>query len=360
MRILWVGKSGSTSGGEDIYDKMLITHLEAKHEVTRFTPLPVSPFRKSLNTALGIPVYRASYHSRENTRRLRHSIEKACPELVIISWEPFDSLVRNIDLPVIMILHNVTSNSIKEVFRGNPLIKLYSIRIKTWERQLYRRKNIKSLITLSEDDACLVKKLVGSKPVQVISPGMPKAAPAPKAEVRPELLISGTYGWFPKRRDLRRFVRYVAKALEFPLICLWDHPLPDGISMPDSGSYTDVHNWSPAVRFGFVPDTFVSGFKLKTGSYISNNCIVISCSDFGSDYADLPHQSTFMRKILSLDEIKPIVDEIAMMSPNDLTSMFQQFKTATINRFSWSTALEKLDSTILLATQKPDYKEHTT
>lgn len=342
MRILWIGKGASGGGGDEVYDRKLLQRLGRSHDVARFVPQPVGRAAKLANLAAGVPLYRASYRSAANDAALRAAIARHDPDVVAISWEPFDFLAASIDRPTVLLLHNITSDAVVEVFGGAVAARLYARRIRGWERRLYARPTIAGLVTLSLHDAAIARAIAPTKSVTVIAPGAPPLAPPPAPELRRELLVSGTYDWYPKRRDLTLVARELAAGSPPPLRLCWDNPPPAAAARLLVGEAVDQAGWPPALRFGLVPDSFASGFKLKVTSYIANNCIVLSRSDVAGDYAGLPGQELFIRRIGAMVEIDGIVRDYASYDPADLARRFEAFKQACAERFSWDASAMRL------------------
>lgn len=346
MRILWVGKgeSGTIGAGEEVYDRKLLHRLEQQYEIVRFRPKNVGPAVKFANLGRGIPLYRATYRSKDNIAKLQALVEEHLPDVVVISWEPYDFLAAAITCPTVLVLHNITSDAVTEVFHGHVLAKIYSSWTRRWERRLYRRDNIRAIVTLSERDAALTRELVGDKVVEVIPPGVPAMAAPPAAELRAEMLISGTYDWYPKRRDLGLIAKAISASAKLSVTPCWDHPLPAKLTGFLHGHMLNAALWAPALRFGLVPDTFSSGFKLKVGYYIANNCIVLSRSNVESDYADLPYHEMFVHRIKDIDDIHRIHEDLTNRNIETLAFQFETFKRACAERFDWDQSSARLAS----------------
>lgn len=346
MRILWVGKSGSgdSGAGDEVYDRKLLQRLELSHDIIRFVPEPLSRPSKLLNLALGVPLYRATYRSHANIMRLRTLIRETNPNVVAISWEPFDFFAAVIDKPVVLLLHNITSDAILEVFYRNFVAKWYARKLSRYEEMLYNRANISSVVVLSVRDADVARGLVKCKPVIVVSPGAPPVSGRPDNQVRPELIISGTYDWYPKRRDLVEASEEFRSAVNFPLSLFWDKPLPKKARTALEGIYLRDVPQELALRFGFVPDKFSSGFKLKVTYYIVNNCIVLSKSDVSQDYEGIADFELFIRRVNNVAEIEEIYKEISRMDPIQLINRFEVFKQACVKRFSWDEGAERVSA----------------
>jgi hypothetical protein len=97
-----------------------------------------------------------------------------------------------------------------------------------------------------------------------------------------ELIVSGTFEWRVKRRD----IGILAKEWDRfrPDIPIFTDPLPDSLSSKFKAGSLSSLDFSTGVRMGLVPDRFQSGFKLKCGMYIANNCVILSFVDIAVDF----------------------------------------------------------------------------
>lgn len=349
MRILWIGKGGGTGalGGDEVYDRKLLQCIDPQHEIIHFVPLPVSRTKKLMNLARGVPLYRATYWSRNNTDNLHNAICSTLPDVAVISWEPFDFLAGQIELPTVLLLHNITSDAVVEVFNKTRIARAYASYVRRFERRLYNLPQISAIIALSVRDARIIKALVPNKRVEIVSPGAPPLAPMPMSVIMPEIFISGTYDWYPKRRDLAAAAVKLLSEKSSEWKVGWDHPPHASVSPLLLGQNVDPSKWLPSLRFGLVPDTFSSGFKLKVTYYIANNCVVLSMSDVGQDYCDLTDHGIFIRRISSFIEIQAIRTELAEMDQLELISRFEKFKLACVAKFKWKESARLLTEVLV-------------
>lgn len=349
MRILWIGKgSVNPAGGDEVYDRKVLAFIRETHDVDIFHPEPATRLKRLINLAAGIPIHRASYYTRENVIQLKRLIAKVPYDAVVTSWEPFDFLA-NYSKRNIVILHNMTSDAICQIFPENLIARLYSARVRRWESKLYRRHNIAALIVLSQRDADIVRQHCDIDPI-VAHPGSPPQADlSDMAEFKPEIVISGTYDWLPKRRDLKRLAHLYSQLNNRPKV-RYDVAMPRSIMDKLTPKTIHQHEFKEAIRIGIIPDTFSAGHKLKSTFYIAQNCVVASFSDVASDFRGLPHSALFIRRVRTMSDLAQLQAELEAMDPQQLRDLFSEFKEACLRRFDWqltaatiSKAIESID-----------------
>ena len=101
------------------------------------------------------------------------------------------------------------------MYPRSQLAKFLARRAASWERLIYRSPNVLAIATLSSKDRDYVSALSRARPVLLTIPGMPPLVPlAEDARMRAEIVITGTYDWRPKRRDVIRFAQEYARSGE--------------------------------------------------------------------------------------------------------------------------------------------------
>jgi hypothetical protein len=344
MTLVWVGKGHEGSGGDEVYDRKLITALRAlNQQVTTVIPKRVSRVAELINLICGRPYYRARYFSSENLRRVAEGSQLG--EATVISWEPFDQLAEAVRGPTILVLHNITSDALEAIYPNNIIIRLLSVRARKWESKLYRSPSILAIVVLSERDRRLVKSIAPEADCHLVPPGMPKCCAINlDASIRRELVLAGTYAWRPKLRDLRAFAKeYTDHKVELSI--LTDGELPQAVdrllrSSPLAGNANVESN----LRFGIVVDRFVSGHKLKVSYYIAKCCVVLSYVDVAEDFAGISDSELFIRKISHAGEIEAAIQSIELIPTRERNQRFRSFQEACAVRFDWAASAEKLAS----------------
>lgn len=339
MRVLWIGTpSTSGSAGNEVFDARMIRALRASGvEVRHVAPRPVGRLEQVGNYLRGIPHYRAAFESEDNRRGIADAAQ-GC-DAAICSREFFDGLAAGLHLPVIPILHNITSCSLRAIFPRSPAARPFIWTAARWERSLYGQQwPFVAVAVLSRRDEAYVRRL-RSRSVLYTPPGMPPPLKlSASAAFRPELVLSGTYDWFPKRRDLAAFAREMA-SVQLPMKVVVDGALPKLKSHIESAPMeADVD----AIRIGLVLDRFESGFKLKTQYYIAQNCIVLSYCDVSADFAQIPDAAFFVRRISHAGDIAAVAAELAAIPPPLLRRRMSAFAAACAAAFSWANSARVL------------------
>jgi hypothetical protein len=263
--------------------------------------------------------------------------------MVISSSETCDRLALQLDVPVIAILHNITSRSLPASLPGNLPAALLAKRAALWEQRHYRRGgNLKGIGVLSKRDQEYVQSLRSPPEVLYLPPGMPPVTDLDHdAVLLQELTILGTFEWGPKKRDVIWFAREYAAA-RGQLTVRADRlpeeadtllkPLPAPTRTEAAG----------ALRFGVITDRFESGHKLKTLAYIAGNNIVITFSDVSFDFDHIPDHDLFIRRLSSFEEARACMNEVSAMPRDLLRQRFVVFKQRCADCFTWTASAGRL------------------
>lgn len=342
MRLLWIGKQPTDGwAGDEVFDRKAIAACEQLgHAVHCHYPVRVSRARDVANMVSGIPHARTWYASAKNAACIRQMAGRY--DATISSWEPFDAITRGLQRPAVLVLHNITSRSLPALYPGNSIVRMAAMRARSWERKSYRRRNFASIGALSLRDRDYLVGIEDRPNVFLVPPGMPPVTEtAPQITLLKEIVITGTYEWTPKLRDLLKFAdeftdlpeRHVIRANGLPPQAakkLLPQPVP-----------TAQENRT-AVRFGLISDRFEAGHKLKTMAYIADNQIVLSFADIAFDFAHIPDADFFIRKISAAAEIRGHMDAVAALSPSALRERLVRFQDACAAYFSWRRVAETL------------------
>ncbi len=335
MRILWIGKQAvDGQAGDEVFDRKTIAACRRRGATIELVhPARVSRAAEVLNLAAGQPHYRAHYASATN-RAAAVAASQRC-DVAVCSWEPFDTLGFGLRCPVLLILHNITSRALPQMFPGNVLATLAAARARVWERRRYSGKTLSAIAALSRPDLAYLATLPDPPRLLWLPPGMPPATPlSPEALLVPELVITGTYDWRPKHRDAVRFAqeyagvtpRLVVRAAKLPGAAVKFMPVAPLPSAAEAGA---------ALRFGLITDRFEAGHKLKTLAYIADNQIVLSFTDVTADFAHLADHGLFIRTLSSVADIARHVAELAHMPACELRRRFVAFQQACAKQFRW-------------------------
>jgi hypothetical protein len=335
VNILWIGQQPYGEGaGEEVVDRKLKAELrKLGHQVDDLHPQPVSRARELFNLSVRrVPYYRARFESEASLTAIRTLAPKY--DAAVVSWEPFDRLALASPIPVVLLLHNITSSAIRSVFPGNLLARYLAHRSDLWEHQAYADRRLSALATLSINDQRYVAGIAKGLPVLYTPPGMPPVAElSQNARFVPELFVSGTYGWFPKRRDVLAFAReYAACAEKLAVVADGLPAEAQALVRPYGATPSDV---SGTIRFGLITDRFESGHKLKTAYYLANNAIVLSYANVSRDFEHIPDHQFFVRKIATASDIARHAAEVSAVEPTQLRARLTAFKQQCQDNFSW-------------------------
>jgi len=338
MRLLWVGKNTSEGGGEAVFDRKIIEALRSENVVDCLQLESVGAIKKIANVVSGFPHQRINYINAENVKAIKSAARRASYDAIICSWESLDILAWKANIFPIMILHNVTSDMLRRVFPKNVAGRLAAMQVALWERFLYRSTRFRAFAVLSERDREVVLQRAPQAKVVVLNPGAPgHRAFDLSGPLLPEIVISGTYDWYPKRRDLARFMaEFIESKSTLRLIKRDDFRLtPSSVGTSPTG-----------VRFGVVTDRFEAGFKLKILEYVADGCIVISYSEFPAELQRISDASLFLRRVGSMKEIMAVYSEFVKMENSDLLRRFNRFRQLCLDAFTWQRSSSILSQAI--------------
>jgi hypothetical protein len=357
MHILWIGKQ-PTSGeaGDEVFDRRTIAACRAQgHQIDLFHPAPVGRSQQITNMLRGLPHYRTRFSSTANRAAILARSRQY--DVTICSWEPFDHLARALSPPAVMILHNVTSRSLPALFPGNRLAGLAAAQARAWERRAYRAGQFAAIGALSRRDQAYVQTLAGAPDVVLLPPGMPPFVSLAKdAGFRAELVVSGTYDWLPKRRDILKFAQdYASLGDRLPVRA--DGMPADAVQHLRPMPMPSAAETGAAMRIGLITDRFEAGHKLKTLAYIASNQIVLSFADVGFDFVHIPDHAFFIRRISGVAEIAGQSAAIAAVPADELRARFTRFQRACAEYFTWDAVATALLKT---ATQAAELQRRQT
>ncbi len=359
-RLLWVGKAARNHGhtGDEVFDARTIAALRKHCIVDLFHPRPVSRLQEVTKLALGIPYLRARFATVQNLRDARQASHGY--EGVICSWEGMDVLARHLTPPTLFIPHNITSQMLPQIYPG-PLARLAAWRARRWEQCWYRKRTFAAIAALSRADMAYLSTITDRPCVVWTPPGMPPRAPlAENAVLLPELVLLGSYGWPPKRRDVLRFAAdYAGHAGSRPPIRAADEGAPNGLP---PGALAALHplplptpdEQQTAIRFGLITDRFQAGHKLKTLVYIAQNQIVLSFGNIAFDFSHIPDHDLFIRRVHSMEDLIAQIAQVSAMPIGELRSRFIRFQAVCASEFTWDAVAETLLGALRLKVSMPE------
>jgi hypothetical protein len=353
--VLWVGKTPVNGGGDEIYDRRLTEHLARIFAIERLQVAGQSRLARLAALARGVPHPR--YKHASNALNAAFRAGAARNDHLVISWEALESLAWKTERPLTLILHNVTSDYIAALYGNHPLLRFAAPLSRRWEKRTYRRANLR-LVVLSQHDHDLVKALAPEARILIAPPGTPPLVRLEQETLLREVVISGSYDWAPKRRDLLALAAEIGSAEigndqtgQAGVIAGWRHDLefPDvagAAPLRRASRLITAADYAAGLRFGVVPDTFVGGFKLKSTSYIASNCVLLSRCDIRREFAGLPHHADFVHYTPHFSDIVRVIERTAAAEGPALYERWREFQSACAARFSWQRSAEVIAESI--------------
>jgi len=346
MRILWVGKaSQNASAGDEVFDRMVIGCIRASgHTVIEIFPRRLSQTRSLFNLCIRrIPHYRSWYDCSDNYAALK----AACIDCdgALVSWEPFDKLAYSLPIPTIPILHNVTSSSLPAFLPRSFAARILATHARRWENVCYSSRRFLAVACLSLTDLAGLRIRFPHTRLLHCPPGAPPPTPlAANATFRPEIVVTGTYGWTPKNRDVLRFAHEYAP--QPGRLDVFADGLPQQATRMLAARPIVRDTTRSTIRLGLITDRFTAGHKLKTTEYIGGNCIVLTFADIEQDFLDIPDREYFIRKLKHAREITSHAAELSRVDPAELRSRFAEFKRRCLECFDWRLTSDRLLATL--------------
>jgi hypothetical protein len=345
MRILWVRRKPSDEGGGDsLYDGKLIRGLKAAgHDVVDYGLARNSRPQQFLRAALNFSLpEQYAVGGPADKARVRELLQHGAFGAVIFSHEHIDAFARAVRgasrVPFVALRHNITSDLMRSVLEGAPVLSgLYCALAESQERAALAGALYQAVAAISVRDRRLLAALTGRQDLGLVQPGAPPAA-ALNDDAAParDLVISGTFDWYPKARDLKRFVGEYAAAPPNDVRLRCTAAVPADLRAVLGANDDDAIDAASAIRFGLISDRFDAGHKLKTAAYLMNNCAVISFAKVKEDFADLPFASNWIAEVESMAELTATIDTLTARPPAILRAELTALKEAIAMRFDWN------------------------
>jgi hypothetical protein len=330
--------SADPNGGDTIVYRRLTDYLQRRAnldvlELKRLTRLP-----HALNLCRGLPPEVGGYASAANRAALARKLAERPCDVVIFSHESTFALI-----PVLKpgaarkVLYAQNMQSVIANSDPGPLGRLSPALATAFDRR-WCSDPTAQVVCISRVDMDGLRRIgVTRRDIAVAPPGAPPAVALPQgAGVMPELLLTGSYGWWRKRRDLQHF----AKGPPLPYPILAADPTALEVLGDQARAAGAPASWTPGVRFGLITDRFQGGFKLKSVEYVALNAVVLSACDLSREFEGLPHAEEFVRLAPSKARIREIVEAFAAQPAGQVVDRFRRFKAACLERFSWERCLE--------------------
>lgn len=354
--ILWVAKkpSEAATGGDEVYNKNATKSLSSEFDIQKLWIDRQSKINNLSALIKGLPHPRFKYYSPDIIREFNEATREV--DSVVVSWESFDFLPAFSNKPTTLIVHNVMSDTLRQVFKGRGRIvgQAAAYQSERWERRIYADGAI-NIVVLSKRDYNVIRKIAPRAVVSIAPPGCPPASELASERFIPEVVISGTFEWAPKLRDLIVIARQYDSS-DFSFIFRHDHPLPllSPPSLLNSESEPiQEKDFQEGLRIGLIPDTFLGGFKLKSSYYIAMNCIVATMCDIREEFIGIPHADEFVRLVHCIDDIQKLVDEFRVNQNPRTFQRWREFKAACLSKFSWKNTASIISHSIYGARKNP-------
>lgn len=321
----------SKISGDAVYDRNIIEVLNRRFDVRTICLLPLN--RLSLLVAMLLhflpPVY-ARYFTMRNRRLLRAALRSETPVATILSNESLAPL--SICCPpstTSLIFHNIHSRIRAVSILERLLLPWY----RRTERRLLQRPHTKFF--LAEPDADYACHSAGGTSIAAttVPPGVPQhifGRPLVPIVAR-EVVLTGSLGWYRKRRDLNWFIQELGPRMAAEVVTDLDCEFP--AHWPRHG-YAHC-DWDKHYRIGVIPERFSAGFKLKTLDLICRNCVVVSFADLSADFRNIKNYEEFVIHLTTPEQFVDFVNTRKSKPDSEFADRFEQFKIACRNHFSW-------------------------
>jgi hypothetical protein len=238
--------------------------------------------------------------------------------------------------PVTLYAHNLPSR----FALGNGLVDGFQRLLAQRAEARTFRQPAARLVMISQADLAVAQKMgLAGMDVTVAPPGAPTAKPLSEGAVfKPECVVTGSYAWWRKRRDLRRFAQALGPCTVHAFDAGVQAVISSSVHHPDPAAF----DWSSAIRLGVVTDRFGGGFKLKTLEYVANNCAIFSSAPVMAEFAEFPHAARFVFDNREPGQLGAVLNDLAERDPLSLRSEFGAFKDAVCAYYDWNTCIAPL------------------
>lgn len=286
-----------------------------------------------------VPSEWAGYQGAEAFHAIRARLATGAFDDVFILYEALFHLAAAVPAggpPVTLYAHNLPSQFAVGDGFADPFLKVLAERA---ERRTFRQPGTRLVMISQADRAAAVRMGLAPADVAVAPPGAPPESPlSDDAVFRPECVITGSYAWWRKRRDLKRF----ADAVGLRTVHAFDAGVKAVIPSSQHHLSTADFDWSSAIRLGIVTDRFGGGFKLKTLEYVARNCAIFSSAPIMAEFAHLPHAARFVFDNRDPGQLGAVLHELSARDPAILRAEFAAFKDAACAHYAWDTCLAPL------------------
>ncbi len=359
MRILWVTRGSadaSANAGDTIYDRRICGLLQQTHTVETLAAPRRGRMAQLTRAALHVSAPETfAFDLPDTVTRICQTTKTHRPEAIVFSHEHLDQLATAVRRRLgdaapafVTIRHNMTSDAMASILADvPPAAALYRALAQRQERPALGSALFDEIIVLSVRDRDMVARLSGRRDATLAMPGAPPPLSLqPDAAVKRDLLLLGTYDWFPKAHGLRHFAREITHT-PLPGVTLHgDAGIPSAIAAQLGMAPVADLDLTAAIRFGVITDRFTAGHKLKTAAYLMQNCAVVSFADVIDDFASIPHAQRWIHRVRSTDDIAPIMAAMAARPHIDVHAELVALKAHIADALAWRTSAASVAAAI--------------
>lgn len=204
---------GSATAAENFHVRRILEYLRRQHDLRTVTLMAGGLQDRLRNLLRGLPPEATAYYTSENRERLRQALVPA-PEYVYLIHESLFPFDRDIEQGPWLRIH-YEMNPISMLSSSDPdwQVRAMTFWGRWYERNYYGARGA-WLVAISEQDADWLQR-DGRRPVVSAVGALPPKGLRADAGVLAEFVLTGTYDWWRKVRDLQHFA---ARAPKLPLI----------------------------------------------------------------------------------------------------------------------------------------------
>lgn len=342
-RVLVLRRDTGGDGGDSIYENRLYAALSERAQVDtisfsrrgRLARLKACLLEGALpdQTGFGLDAERA---------RAAGALASGAYDVAIVGHEYLDhaalqlrSAAQKGRTPLLSMRHNMTSSLVGSVLGGGAGRAAESL-WRAQERAALNGDLFAAVSVISRADQAKVLGLAPRQRVTLVLPGAPASTPmAADAPLRGELVVGGSFDWWPKKRDLQRFVDDMNAMPEKPGPIYAERSVPTAQRQALGALDADALDYGAAIRFGVITDRFQAGHKLKTSAYLQANCIVLTFADVEADFGFFPEASEFIVRLSGVADLRPAMARLAERPVEAVRAGLERFKAALNQNMAW-------------------------
>lgn len=337
--------SGPGAGGDTVVYRKLEGYLGRRADLEVLELAPISRAAQLVNVAKGIPPEAARYAGVRNRAALAERLARSRYDAVLFAHEAAFPL-SDIPIPAgarkILYAHN--AHSLIAGTDGSPAGRLLRMGATAFDRRWFGDRGAQ-VVCISRADLLGLRRIGVDRPdLRVAPPGAPPSvALAAGAAVIPELVLTGSYAWWRKRRDLLRFAE--GPPLAHPIRTDNETALAALGGQARAAGPAGI-DWSAGLRFALITDRFQGGFKLKSLEYVALNGLILSFCDLSAEFEGLPHAEAFVRLVTSKAQVDAEIAAVMSQPQAEVLARYAAFKAACLARYEWDRCLQPLGEAV--------------